>query len=156
MKIVNISYRGRVTCPLSELKFSLPMKSPQMLKYKCGNDMKLLVFKSGKCRLMGCKQPITRPIKCEVPYILTSLMSLTLTMDMGEGRRVNLYKLAVHLTCKECIYEPELFPAVRLTKFSPLCVNVFQSGKDVILGLKSFTYDKLCTSIRQVLSDFLY
>lgn len=152
MKIVNINYRGKVTCPLSQLKFKKSMKSPQMLKFNVGDKMKLLVFRSGKCRLMGCKEAITRPIKCEVPYMLTSLMSITITFDVGQ--KVNLYKLARHLGSKKCMFEPELFPAARLLMYNPTCVNVFYSGKVVVLGLKTFTYNKQCADITELCHQF--
>ena len=49
----------------------------------------------------------------------------------------NLYKLA---KVTKCWFEPELFPALRLTKYDPVCVNVFSTGKIVILGLKNLYY----------------
>ena len=155
MKIANINYKGRVTCPLSKLNFPSSMKPPQMLTFECEQKgVKLLIFKTGKCRLMGCKEPVTKPIKCVVPYILTNLMSITLTMNVGY--KVNLYKMATALGSKKCMYEPELFPAARLLQFNPVCVNVFQSGKVVILGQKSMTYNKLSSTISEILHCYKF
>ena len=156
IRIVNINYRGKVTCPLSALDFPTPMQPPHMLVYKCKDQhgAKLIVFRTGKCRLMGCKEPVTKPPKCQVPYILTNLMSLTLTMNVGH--HVNLYKLSTKLGCKRCMYEPEIFPAARLLQFNPACVNVFQSGKVTILGYKSMSWGTLSTEITNILRDFYY
>ena len=46
-----------------------------------------------------------------------------------------------------CTYEPELFPALRLTEFNPLCVNVFHMGKIVILGIKTLDYEHVVDTI---------
>ena len=50
------------------------------------------------------------------------------------------------------IYEPELFPALRLTTFDPLCVNVFMSGKCVILGLKHLNYVKHVNRVKNLIN----
>ena len=152
MQVTNINYRGRVTCPLSDLKFPNSMAPPHMLRFKCKDTMTLLVFKTGKCRLMGCKEPVIYPPKCSVPYILTSMMTITFTMNVGH--EINLYKMATTLTCKKCMYEPEIFPAARLLQFNPLCVNVFHSGKVVILGAKSMACTNLYNDIKNILLDF--
>ena len=68
---------------------------------------------------------------------ILSCMSGSMTYQMKHG--VNLINLAQFLRQTEVkfTFEPEIFPALRLTKFNPLCVNIFSSGKCVILGLTS-------------------
>ena len=39
------------------------------------------------------------------------------------------------------MFEPELFPALRILTYNPICVNVFATGKVVLLGLRSMDYD---------------
>ena len=150
MEIVNINYKGKITCKLNDLKFPKQQPSPQQLVYNCVNGEKLLVFTSGKCRLMGCKTPICSTVDLPIPVILTNILSITLVMKLDES--INLINLANKLG-KKCIYEPELFPAIRLTAFNPLCVNVFASGKIVILGVKTLNYSKLYNSIKHVIFD---
>ena len=131
--------------------------------------MKLIVFRNNKCRLMGCKsfstfypgQYVTLNVvdddndndeQCRhsvhrqkpappptVDLQILSCMSGSMTFNLGHG--VNLIKLSQILQHNgdSFIFEPEIFPALRLTKFNPLCVNIFSSGKCVILGLTSQT-----------------
>lgn len=53
----------------------------------------------------------------------------------------------------KCSYEPELFPALRMTEFNPMCVNVFSSGKIVIMGLKTISY---CDFVNDVINSLCY
>jgi TATA-box binding protein (TBP) (component of TFIID and TFIIIB) len=151
MEIVNINYKGRVVCNLSDLEFPKNMSPPQQLVYCCKAGEKLLVFSSGKCRLMGCRKAITSTHDFPIPIILTDITCMTLVMNLYVG--VNLIQLANKLGSRKCMFEPEIFPALRLTQFNPLCVNVFASGKIVILGLKHLKYKYLYDSIRHVIFD---
>ena len=45
------------------------------------------------------------------------------------------------------MFEPELFPALRYIKYNPLCVNIFSSGKVVILGLKTLDFKSITSAI---------
>jgi TATA-box binding protein (TBP) (component of TFIID and TFIIIB) len=45
------------------------------------------------------------------------------------------------------MFEPELFSALRYLKYNPLCVNIFSSGKIVMLGLKTLDYKHLVDDI---------
>lgn len=124
-------------------------RPPQMLVYKTSIG-KLLIFKSGKCRLMGCKKPITN---IDLPITDLQIQSVTATMDLGV--KLDLPLLATRLTSSNCVYEPELFPALRLTRsFNPLCVNVFASGKVVILGLKTLDIKPTCIKVANCLNVF--
>ena len=48
------------------------------------------------------------------------------------------------------VYEPELFPALRYKKYNPLCVNIFASGKIVILGIRSLDYQ---ATVAEIIDD---
>jgi len=154
MKIVNINYRGRVLSK-TPIQLPLPMLPPHQLIFKGSNKEKLLVFKSGKCRLMGCKKPIEshRITFCNIPIIIEQLMSMTVTMDMGSA--INLYNLAEKLSLKNCTFEPELFSGLRLLRYNPICVNVFASGRCTILGLRTLDYETFCLSVKDFLSQYI-
>ena len=150
MKIVNINYKGRVKSETPIL--GLKKVPPYMSVYTNKDGEKLLVFKSGKCRVMGCKKPFNGTFP--VPIEIQEMQSVTVSMDLGHC--VNLYQLSKRLTCKNCEYEPELFPALRLTSaFNPSCVNVFASGKIMILGLKTFDIEPICKTVKQYIYKHL-
>ena len=117
MTTVSINYVGKIVESINHLQFR--NTPPIMCVLKC-------VCK--KCRLMGCKRPITSLDDLPVKVLITRIQSVTVTVDLG--RQINLNRLGG-------MYEPEIFPAARLVQFNPLCVNVFASGKVVILGLRS-------------------
>ena len=151
--IVNINYRGRVLSKLDNEDFARK-NPPQMLIYKCEDNCKLIVFKSGKCHIMGCKKPITNVEGFPLPILLTGIMSVTACFDMQQP--IHLYTLAMNLGQSRCMYEPELFPALRITKdYLPYCVNVFSSGKVTILGIKGIQVDKLCHSVRSYIHQWI-
>jgi TATA-box binding protein (TBP) (component of TFIID and TFIIIB) len=152
MSIVNINYRGRITCKIDDLQFPETNVPPKQLVIKCDNGEKLLVFTSGKCRLMGCKSPVHSVSHYPIPIVLTNIVSATAVMNMEKS--IDIRRMANDLGNSQCSYEPELFPALRLRKFNPLCVNVFASGKIVILGLKELKINKLCSSIRHVVCQY--
>ena len=141
MPITNINYKCRVLDDVSNLPFSLT--SPQMYIHKC-DDFKILIFPSGKCRIMGCKVPITELPQLPFRIVIEKLMSVSVVLDLKES--INLINLSQK---SKCIWEPEIFPALRLLKFNPLCVNVFGSGKVVIVGLRCLEYRKLVKEIIQ-------
>ena len=140
ISIANINYRAHLMEPIDPSLFrrvppAMAIISVQQL------HCKIIVFKSGKCRIMGLKKPITQqcidrqfPIKLKLGPVL----SCTRTIDF-QMCAINLPRLANLLGTKRAVYEVEIFPALRLTEFAPLCVNVFHTGKCVITGLKSTT-----------------
>ena len=126
----NINYKGFTTAPLDGLVFrNRPTQC--VLRYQ---EYTIILFPSGKCRIMGCKQPIN-PSSLPLNITIQSIQSITVTCDFGEP--INLNLLARN---SPSMYEPEIFPALRLTYYDPLCVNVFHTGKIVITGLKDLNY----------------
>ena len=71
--------------------------------------------------------------KFPVKYKILGLQSLSLTLQLS----VTIHLPNLHaIMGKQSKYDPEIFPAVRLLEYNPLCVNVFSSGKVVIFGLR--------------------
>ena len=136
--LTNINYKGHTKESVDHLEFNRGKPRQCVLKYQ---DYKIIMFPTGNCRIMGCKRIIKEE---ELPYNIKieKIQSLSITIDMKEI--INLNELAQKIPC---IYEPELFPALRLIDFDPLCVNVFQSGKIVVLGIKTLEYDYIIHNI---------
>ena len=109
-----------------------------------GGTAKFMVFKSGKCRIMGLTNDI---IPDKLPFKIRDCKIQGVTLVFSLGRSLNLIKLCHNLAKKSYIFEPELFPAVRLLNFLPMCVNVFSSGKVMILGAKQLTNHNLISEI---------
>ena len=110
------------------------------------NCFKLLLFQTSmKARVMG-KRPTCYKCMMSLPFKiqLHKLMSHTIIHEFG--KQVNFYKTKqLHLqnatttttTARYIEHEPELFPAMRFLAYKPVCVNVFRSGKVMLLGVKS-------------------
>lgn len=146
--LANINYRG--TLLTSTKQFDFGTWKPRQFVYKCC-EYTIIIFQSGKCRIMGCKKELnhsTLPFQIKVDGI----QSLTICANLGQV--VDLSKLSRKLG-KECIYEPELFPGLRYTKYNPLCVNVFSTGKIVILGIKTMDYVDFVDSVLKNISCFI-
>jgi TATA-box binding protein (TBP) (component of TFIID and TFIIIB) len=152
--LASINYRGRVTEPVNHLSFGI--KPPQYIQ-KC-QGYTLVIFRSGKCRIMGCKKPLdlipsgksfVASIHVNMPYRIEidGIQSITVTASLS--KMVHLYKLAEKLK-EQCMLEPELFSALRYLKYNPMCVNIFSSGKVVMLGIKTLEYKQL---VDDILSD---
>ena len=146
--LANINYRGRVTECISGLPFN--QWKPRQYVHKCP-DFTCILFPSGKCRIMGCRKPITTDSKLPFGIIIDRIQSITVTSQLDHS--INLNKLAMATEC--CTYEPELFPALRLTSYRPLCVNVFSSGKIVILGIRTLDYEATINQIKNHITVLL-
>ena len=155
--ITNINYVGRAVEPVGHLPFR--SQSPNMYVHKC-DKYTVVMFKCGKCRLMGCKSPIQVRVVNDGPVkiSITRIQSVSVTFDVGS--RLSLSKLGnfCHQESIQYMFEPELFPALRLSQFDPMCVNIFASGKCVIFGLKHLCFRKFIKRIISLInrSDCLY
>jgi len=139
MIVVNINYKGQLAAGERSKIGQFPEKiKPPVQKVLptslIGVRMMVFLFPSGKFRLMGVKEPLTSYDSLPLMPDTMTLQSATIVGNYGES--INLRTLAADLTSRRCLYEPELFPAARLLQFNPLCVNVFSTGKIVILGVK--------------------
>mgnify|MGYP006313567235 FL=1 len=92
---------------------------------------------------MGCKKPIRMQ---DLQYNIKNIQIQSITVTANVGQKIHLLKLECQLQ-HQCMYEPELFPALRFLKYNPLCVNIFSSGKVVILGLPSLQYHQKVEAI---------
>lgn len=139
--LANINYKGIVGDDfLRTLDF--PHAKPQQIIIRTDKYV-ILIFKSGKCRVMGCKEPLD---VAGISYGIKNIEIQSVTVVADIGVIINLHHLAQELQA-QCMYEPELFPALRYIKYNPLCVNIFSSGKITILGLKTLDYHCLVNDI---------
>src|SRR5271156_760333 len=123
----------------NKISNSILHKKPYQLVVK---DIKgtILFFRSGKFRVMGCIDELEATF---LAYRYTLLISdkefptVTLqsyTSNSHLGFKLNLEKMAA--TSNIVVYEPELFPALRIRKYNPASVNVFTTGKVIVCGLR--------------------
>jgi TATA-box binding protein (TBP) (component of TFIID and TFIIIB) len=92
----------------------------------------------------------------KIPFKINDLQMQSATMVIDLGYKINLIKLSKTLPRHYFMYEPELFPALRLILFNPMCVNVFSTGKVVVLGLKKLTnQNALSQQIRSLLGVYI-
>lgn len=145
-QLVNINYKGRMShADVAKLGFKVGTR-PNQVTIKL-SSCTLVVFRTGSCRIMGCKQPLTT--LDDIPYrvCIDRIQSVTVTANIGTS--------VILRNLKGVVYEPELFPAARIKKFNPLCVNLFHSGKVVILGLKDLAYHEQVDCILSYIVHYL-
>lgn len=113
-------------------------KRPQQLIIK-QKTCTVLIFGSGKVRIMGraCieeAQCIFDNLICILDVsVIESLYKVSETVVLNLNKtNINFYKSISHL--QPCTLELELFPALSLERWKPLHVNLFSTGKVVILG----------------------
>ena len=153
-KIVNSVWRGKCDgqCLVNMEKFDcshvagvasmrLQRKQPQQLIIKFNDGSTMLLFKTGKFRIMGGKIDEVSA-HCNVLSVTTYLHPTnmpeialqTMTMVYTYPYSINITKLS---TLIKCHYNTECFPAVQITKYKPIHVNVFASGKVIMCGIKN-------------------
>ena len=78
IKLVNINYKGFTNENIENLPFNKWKPRQYVCKYP---NYSIIIFKSGKCRIMGCKKPITDEM---LPFSIKILkiQSLTVTFDL--------------------------------------------------------------------------
>ena len=154
LSIKNVNYKARVApgqlkiVDYTEIHGCCP---PHQKIIKIAHGAKMVIFPSGKCRIMGLKRVLDFALPIRVTNL--ELQSITVVFDLGQ--MVNLRKLATQVLPRgSFVYEPELFPALRLTSFNPMCVNVFSTEKIVILGLRKFKCNDLIGQILNLLQVY--
>jgi len=153
LSIKNINYKARVAPGQVKIVDFTKIDGypPHQKIIKIANGAKMIIFPSGKCRIMGLK----RALDFALPIRVTNLELQSITAVYNLGQAVNLRKLATQVLPRgSFVYEPELFPALRLTSFNPMCVNVFSTGKIVILGLRQFNCSDLIGQILDLLQVY--
>ena len=137
--ISNINYKGILKEGVEKLVFSGWKPCQCVMKFQ---NYTIVVFRSGKCRVMGCKAPLDIS-SLPLPIEIECIQSVSITFDYGH--RLNLVKM-LELD-SAATYEPEIFPALRINDFNPLCVNVFASGKVVVHEIKTLNFNELVDEI---------
>ena len=119
----------------------LQRKQPQQLIIKFNDGSTMLLFKTGKFRIMGGKIDEVNA-HCNVlsvttylhPNNMPEITLQTMTMVYTYPHSINIAKLS---TMIKCHFNTECFPAVQIIKFNPIHVNVFASGKVIMCGIKN-------------------
>jgi TATA-box binding protein (TBP) (component of TFIID and TFIIIB) len=143
--LANVNYKAR-TSPRHVRHLPFRHLPPIMYTETLHNGSKIVIFPSGKCRIMGCKWfPVDLPYGIQVKR----MQSATVTLDLK--RQFNLKRMSYLV--KNCQYEPELFPALRLMDFKPLCVNLFASGKVTIVGLRRLNYKHIVKRVYKCIHE---
>ena len=88
---------------------------------------------------MGVKAPLLTLNDLPLKIQIDRAIYLTVVIDYGSP--INLNEIANEY------FEPEIFPALILKRFSPINVNVSASGKIVCTGVKSTDCRKLVSDI---------
>lgn len=160
MMIVNVNYKGVLAnySDLHQLKFTLKKTPPpiqKIIKFVPAYGDKyatMIIFPSGKCRIMGLTKALTT--NTVLPFKVNDLKIQSITTIVKYHSSINLIELAQRLPVKSYWFEPEIFPALRLLHFNPICVNIFSSGKVVILGMKCFSErDSLVDNILSIINN---
>ena len=145
MEVVNIVYRGdlerNIDLPLLHKNLTgsvLYTHKPNMVVLK-DTESTIMIFSSGKFRIMGLVDELDATCKVygvfaklgfEFPNITLQTMTVKLKLNP-----VNLYAVSDKIKSK---LDLEIFPALMITKYKPVSVNLFASGAVVICGVKSF------------------
>src|SRR3981189_289507 len=152
LQIVNSVWRGEVNremnlkifesliCNVANIKkVQYHQKQPEQLVIKFDDGCTMLIFKSGKFRIMGGKiDELTAhcniiSVTCKHHNNIPEIILQTMTLVYSYSHPIKLAKLS---TLIKCYFNTECFPAVQITKFKPIHVNVFASGKVIICGIK--------------------
>src|SRR5271167_1149849 len=141
MKPVDLSKLQRLCSALEPVRSTtLQTTQPVQLVIRFVNGGTMLVFTSGKFRVMGRIDDLDAHFNA---YCITLLYDdipdiklQTMTACFTYPHRINLPLLADNI---ESQYSAERFPAVHVRKYKPINVNVFASGKVGIMGLRDDT-----------------
>lgn len=145
MEVVNAVYRGdfKTKLNLHQLHQNLMgsvlyTSRPTMLLLKDAEGT-LMIFASGKFRIMGLVDELDATLKVygifskmgfdQFPPITVQTMTVKLKL-----KPVNLHVLSNLIKSNLNL---EIFPALQITKYKPVSVNVFASGAVVICGVKT-------------------
>jgi TATA-box binding protein (TBP) (component of TFIID and TFIIIB) len=124
------------------------IKQPEQLIVRFSNSITMLLFKTGKFRLMG-KGAENEWDASHCVYLVSGtwpfLELQTMTAVFKTPNRINLEKFT---SLFDSYYNAEDFPAVQIRQFKPIHVNVFASGKIILCGIKDL---KVANKIRQTI-----
>jgi len=146
MQVVNAVFRGdlEMKVDLVEIHKNVPnsvlhTKRPSTVVVKDAEST-IMIFPSGKFRIMGMVDELDATFKVyelfaklnfEFPPITLQTMTVKLKFNP-----VNLYSLSALIKSQLNL---EIFPALMITKYKPVSVNVFASGAVMICGVKDLS-----------------
>ena len=151
--VCNANFKGQYhkSINLRKLHEHVPNSKLHMTPYQLViKDLKgtLIFFSTGRFRIMGCIDeleasflPFAYLQKLE-KHPLTKFPAVTVqsyTLKYNLGFYIHLLKMSDALMIAEVPFacDFELFPAIRLKEFKPVSVNVFNTGKVMICGLRN-------------------
>ena len=106
----------------------------------------LVFFSNGKLRIMGCIDELDATFlaykytmmldddDCNFQPVYTQSMTVRVVLN----KKINIASF-VDVCTSSLIsfrYEPEFFPAVHITKYKPISINVFSTGKIIMCGVR--------------------
>ena len=161
--VVNRIYTGhsselkhvKLECIYSRLKTAgynpcLYTARPFMIRLRCEKNT-ILIFSKGKIRLMGVGFDSVEhaEVICTnllmVNSVQLQLVSSTVRVRLPITNHINLITFARRYSgLISLIYEPEIFPAVQLTEWNGVNVNLFHTGSLIIMGRNA-----------EILSDYI-
>lgn len=150
LKIVNTVWKGdvffpivldalNITCDHGVTEVKHQKTQPEQYIVKFDNSSTMLIFKSGKFRVMGNGDPPTTIINIlsvlgQFTEAIPTVTMQTMTGVYGYERKIHLGRLS---EVTDSLLDLENFPAVQIKKFKPVHVNVFSSGCVILCGLKT-------------------
>ena len=114
------------------------MAQPEQLIITFKGGYTMLLFKSGKFRVMGkmvdwSAIPIIREVLREINDEQPDVDIQTMTVVYNYDFKINLLELADLLGCTlDC----ECFPALQVRKYKPIHINIFSRGKVILCGIR--------------------
>ena len=173
LEVVNVVYKTRVPYNLNLDHLSkiiensyLYVGRPTQLKINYPNDkIVCLLFGKGGLRIMGkgasTQQNVDQVLRNVLEIISPTnlapsqsrlvLQTMTVVADLPGS--VDLYKFAESCAAggMKPVYDFELFSALKLDSFRPICVNVFSSGKVIMCGIKDLKCaDNILTDVLDI------
>jgi len=111
---------------------------PRMIRIRYKNKFTILIFNNGKIRVMGnCNEWTIEELNNIISSLLyrpINLVHISDTVVFSMLTNVNLYNFSkLNSNCK-LLHEAELFPAISLLEWRPTFVNLFYTGKVIVLG----------------------
>jgi TATA-box binding protein (TBP) (component of TFIID and TFIIIB) len=153
VSVLNVNYRSCHDKCINLLQFQsiLPPNTNSKLCIKPAqlviHDEKgtLLFFSNGKLRIMGCNDEIDATflsykytMMLDDDYNFQPVYTQTMTVRVVLNKKINIASFVDVCTTSliSFNYEPEFFPAVHLTKYKPISINVFSTGKIIMCGVR--------------------
>ena len=150
MELQNVNYKGSLDERIDLHKLKLLFPGAKLCNYPFQLIIKdvagtLIIFSSGKYRLMGFKAEDDLEATCVVykytkfidPEYMPSLALQSMTLKAHFGQCINLHKLSEMI---ESRLELELFPCLTIIKYKPASVNVFATGSIIMCGIKDVEF----------------